>query len=105
VTAHHGKRQAIYRATMAGTAVTCESCGRQVVVRGPVSKVVDSLGWWRADHDLILCDECYVEDGDGDEEHKCADCFGVFTVWSETAPGFRLCVECSDVRIREEGES
>lgn len=63
MTAHHGKRQAIYRATMAGTAVTCESCGRQVVVRGPVSKVVDGLGWWRADHDMILCDGCYTPAG------------------------------------------
>jgi hypothetical protein len=30
-----------------------------VVVPGAVSKVVDALGWWRADHDMIICDGCY----------------------------------------------
>lgn len=63
MTAHHGKRQAVRRATSGGTLVSCESCGRVEVVRLPVSKAVDSLGWWRADHDLIVCDGCYVPIG------------------------------------------
>lgn len=66
MTAHHGKRQAIRRATSSGTLVSCESCERVEVVRLPGSKAVDLLGWWRADHDLIVCDGCYVP-GVGDE--------------------------------------
>lgn len=59
MTAHHGKRQAVRRATSSGTLVSCESCERVEVVRLPVSKAVDLLGWWRADHDMIVCDGCY----------------------------------------------
>lgn len=59
MTESNGKRQAIRRATSAGTLVECESCRRVEVVRLPVSKAVESLGWWRADHDLIVCDGCY----------------------------------------------
>lgn len=63
MTAHHGKRQAVRRATSSGTLVVCESCERVEVVRLPVSKAVDSLGWWRPDHDMIVCDGCYVPIG------------------------------------------
>lgn len=60
MTESNGKRQAVRRATSAGTLVECESCRRVEVVRLPVSKAVESLGWWRADHDMIVCDGCYV---------------------------------------------
>lgn len=59
MTENNGLRQAVRRACKSGTLVSCESCGR--VESSPLapSKAVQRLGWWRPDHDMIICDGCY----------------------------------------------
>lgn len=59
MTESNGLRQAVRRACKGGTLVSCESCGR--VESSPLapSKAVGRLGWWRVDHDMIICDGCY----------------------------------------------
>jgi len=60
MTEMNGKRHAIRRATSQGTLVTCESCGMVKASPLAASKAISALGWWRPDHDMILCHSCYV---------------------------------------------
>lgn len=59
-----GFRQAVRRACASGTLVSCESCGQVRSVSSAPSKAVLGLGWWRPDHDLVLCSGCYVPRGE-----------------------------------------
>lgn len=59
-----GFRQAVRRSCTSGTLVACESCRQVIAVSSAPSKAVLGLGWWRPDHDLVLCSGCYVPRGE-----------------------------------------